>query len=154
MQFDIELVTAEFIFLMNIMSVFESSSFSCQSTEPIWNRVTCILVLWLLNPFIHLLLNAHLSPVLDLMSSVPFWRWWQTTQIVQEWVCGHKKHLEISNISWVVYSCLSLQQYNSMKHVFDCCLDQVGLSPCMRADITYICIYFDVQWRMSKFTNM
>lgn len=115
MQFDTELVTAEFIFLMNIFSVLQSSSFSCQSPEPIWNRVTYILVLWLLNPFIHLsecsfiscAWSDALSTILEVMTN---------NRDCAGMVCGRKKHLEIFKISRGVYGCLSLQQYNSMKH--------------------------------------
>lgn len=114
MQFDIELVTAEFIFLMNTISVLESF-LSWQTTERISDRVTYILVLWLLNPSVHVFLNAHLSPVLDWLRSVPFWRWWQTAYIVQEWFVATKSTLK-SKIDWVVHGCLSLRKYNSMKH--------------------------------------
>ena len=88
MHFDIKPVMAEFIFLMNIVLIFDSSSFSRQSTEPICNNVTYILVLWLLNPCIHLFLNAHISLMLDPMPQYHFGR-------------GDKQHRLCRNGLWL-----------------------------------------------------
>lgn len=65
-------------------------------------------------------------------------------------VCGWKKHPEVSKISFVVYGCLSLQPYNSMKHsFFNFCFDQDRLFPCVKADIIYIFIHFHA-WQRSQ----
>lgn len=115
MHFDIKLAMAEFIFLMNTILVFDSSSSSCQGTEPICNNVTYILVLWLLNPCIRFFLNAHISPMCDPVPQCHFGDDGKQHRFCRKclWLQSIPKSLKIS---LEVYGCLSLQPYNSMKH--------------------------------------
>lgn len=151
MQFDIELVAAEFIFLMNPISILESF-LPWRTPEPISDGVTYILVLWLLNPFTHIFPNTPLSPVLYRMPSVPFWRWWQRTDIVQESFVARKSTLK-SKLSWVLYSCLSLQQHHSMQLSCFWLLSEFGWvvpiqeSRCYLYLLSLLCIAKDVKIR-------
>ena len=132
MHFDIKLATAEFIFLMNTVLVFDSSSYSCQGTEPICNNVTYILVLWLLNPCIRYFLNAHISPMCDPVPQCHFGDDGKQHRFCRNglWLLSIPKSLKFS------YE-VCMQPYNSMKHwCFYFCLEQDRLLPYVKADIT------------------
>lgn len=136
MHFDIKLAMAEFIFLMNTILVFDSSSSSCQGTEPICNNVTYILVLWLLNPCICFFLNAHISPMCDPVPQCHFGDDGKQ-QILQEWFVA-AKHPKVSKIQlWGLYADIELNE----TLVFYFCLEQDRLFPYVKADITFSFIF-------------